>query len=199
MSNPLYGEIKFTIQQIYVASLDETDDTYGTPALIGYVQDGDVSPEHDTDTIKAGGANREMLSVQIGSTVTINEAWLSDAAHSIVTGETSSESGASGSRQRKRINEGAGGGLPYIGMIIVGSATNGAGGVMGFAKMMANSKPQFALEQNTFRTGEIEFGVLTAKPTNNKIVKQVDYEAFGDIPDFTDQAEFQSFMDEMFT
>ena len=199
MSTPGYGELTYTIQEIWTAQLNTITEVYGTPAEIGYVQDGDLSPEHDNDSIKAKGMIRELLAIQTSLKIKFGEAWLNQAAVTAITNESETESGDSGERVSTRIRSGAGGGLPYVGLVLVFAASNGSFYVHGAPKCMAMKKPQFKAEQNKFRTGEMEFDVASANASVNKIDKQVRFERIDELPDFSDQAEFQAFFAEMFS
>lgn len=199
MSTPQHGELAYTVQQAFVASLDPVSNVYGTPAIIGYVKDGEISSEVDSDTILAQGATREILTVHTGDSIKLSEAWCSDAATDILTGEVTTESGGAGNLVSERIRAGAGGGLPYIGLVLLVSATAGSFFVFGAPKCKLTSKPAFKFEQNKFRTGEIELAVATATATVNKISRTVRYQHVSDLPDFSDQAAFQSFFQGMFT
>lgn len=199
MSNPSPGEIVYTIQKIYGAQLDTQTNVYGTPFTIDYVQDGDVNHNHDTDEIKAGGMIRELLSVHVGSEVSFTEAWLPADAVTAITGETESQSGDSGNRVWTRDMSGAGEGNPYVGIILVFAALGAARKVIGLAKCQADKKQQFQAQQNQFRTGELKFMVASATANTNLIVRGRRYEAVGDVPDFTQQANFQSYFDGFFS
>lgn len=199
MSNPQAGELLYTVLKLWVAQLDPTTNTFGVPVQIDYVQDTELAGEYDTDTIKAGGMNRELLTVQIGSTLKFSEAWMPTAAITAITNETESESGSSGSRVWERIISGAGGGLPYVGLVGQVAGINNAFGIFAAPKCKANKKPDAKYEQNKFRVSEMEFMMASATPAVNKLVKTERYERLNEIPDFTDQATFQSYMDEMFS
>lgn len=190
---PRYGDIVFSVQEMWVASLLDEEGSYGTPAYIEYPQDGGYEPEMDTDKIKAGGANREALAVQIGSVITLKEASMRDDAVNIIEGETASESGDSGNRVKTRHHGGGGEGLPYFGLVQVFAATNGAVYVYGAAKCKAQSKQKFMAEQNKFRIGELKIDAL-ATPVSDTIEKTVKYEDIADVPDFSDQVEFEDFL-----
>lgn len=190
---PDYGDIIFSPDQIWVASLESEDGEYGTPAYIEYPQDGGYTPSMDNDMIKAGGANVEALSVHTGAEITIKEASMREDAISIIEGESSTESGTSGNRVKTRVDTLGGPGLPYIGMVQVFNATNGAKYVVGFAKVKAKNKQDFKAEQNKFRTGEMKFDVLATAPYYKAMVRRK-YENAADVPDFSDATEFENYM-----
>jgi hypothetical protein len=190
---PEYGDIVYSVKDIYVASLEDNVGGYGTPAYIEYPQDGGYEPEMDTDKIKASGANREALAIQIGSVITLKEASMRDDAVNIIEGESATESGASGNRVKTRHHGGGGEGLPYFGMVQTFNATDGAIYVYGAAKCKAQSKQKFMAEQNKFRVGEMKIDAL-ATPVTGIIEKTVKYENVATVPDFSDPAAFQTFM-----
>lgn len=190
---PNYGDIVFSVKDMWVASLQDEEGSYGTPAYIEYPQDGGYEPEMDLDKIKAGGANREALAVQIGSVITLKEASMRDDAINIIEGETATESGSSGNRVKTRHHGGGGEGLPYFGLVQVFNATNGAIYVYGAAKCKAQGKQKFMAEQNKFRVGEMKIDAV-ATPVSDKIEKTVKYENVADVPDFSDPAEFEEFL-----
>jgi hypothetical protein len=117
-----------------------------------------------------------------------------DDAVNIITGETATESGASGNRRKRRVLRGGGPGLPYFGMVQVFNGTNGSFLVAGFAKCMAETKPAFKAEQNKFRVGEMKIKALGIAASDNFIVVVDKYENIEDLPDFSDAAEFESYM-----
>lgn len=196
MSTPLYADIAYSVRDAIVASLSGAG-SYGTPAAFAYLQDASYEPEHDTDKIKAGGAYREGLSVQIGTKISLKEAAMFDDVLNIIEGETATQSGSSGNRQRKRIHSGGGSGLPYFGIILVFEATDGAIFVYGAAKAQAESKQKFSAEQNKFRTGEIP--IYAFATTTKEIEKTIKYESEDDLPDFTDAQEFEDFLTELWS
>jgi hypothetical protein len=190
---PDYADIVFSVKDIWVAPLNDNEGDYGTPAYIEYPQDGGYEPEMDTDKIKAGGANREALAVQIGSVITLKEASMRDDAINVIEGETATESGTSGNRVKTRHHGGGGEGLPYFGIVQVFNCTDGAIYVYGGAKCKAQSKQKFMAEQNKFRVGEMKIDVL-ATPSGDRIEKTVKYENAADVPDFSDATEFEEFL-----
>lgn len=198
-NNPSPGEIVYTIQKIYGAQLNTQTNTYGIPFVIDYVQDGEISGEYDTDEIKAGGMWRELLTVQVGSMVKFSEAWMPAAAVTALTNEVETLSGASGNRVWSRVSSGAGEGLPYVGLIPVFAALEGATKTVGLARCKANKKPEFKADQNKFRTGELEFKVASATSSTNQLMIARRYENVSDVPDFTDQADFQAYFAELFS
>ena len=193
---PGYGDIVFTLQQLWVATL-AANNSYGIPAQIGYAQDFDFSPEHDEDMIKAGGANVEALKVLIGGSIKISEAAMAYAAYAIITGDSASTSGTSGNLITTMDNEAGGDGTPYVGVAAVFAATHGARFVFGAPKCMA-TKPSFKAAQNTFRTGELNLSVLTPKAPPAALYRPRKYENVADVPDFSLAADWDSYFAGMF-
>jgi hypothetical protein len=195
---PEYGDIVYSPKEIWVAALQDNLGGYGTPAYIEYPQDGGYEPEMDTDKIKAGGANVESLAIQIGSVITLKEASMRDDAISIIEGETATVSGTSGNRVKTRVHGGGGEGLSYFGIVQLFNATNGAVYVYGAAKCKAQTKQKFMAEQNKFRVGEMKIDALATAPAY-KIEKTVKYENVADVPDFSDPAQFEAFLAELWS
>lgn len=187
---PEFGEVTFTAQNAYVAKLNSSN-AYVTPKEIQYFQDFDYDPQTDNDTLKAQGANRELLTVTIGGESELEEASLSLAAINLMTGDTEVESGTSGNRRRTTDSQGAGRGFPYIGQLIVAKATIGSA-VFGFAKGMLRNYPGGSMAQNTFRTGTLNFDWVVL-PSTNKWMRMRKYESDSDIPDFSDASAWDTF------
>ena len=195
---PEYGEIITNIIGVYVAVLN-SDNSFTAPALVDYVQSVSQSLETDEDTLKAYGVNLEALNIIIGGESTVEEAALNSAAKAIVMGETNSESGLAGNFISKAITTGGGAGTPYFGFVVVFAATNGGAVARGFPKSKLKSVPEWDVEQNTFRTGELEMTHLAANQVSKKVVKQERYEDATDVPDFTAAADWGTFMTELFS
>lgn len=190
---PDFGDIVFSVQEIWVAALEDEDGAYGTPAFIEYPQDGGYEPEMDNDKIKAGGANVEALSVQIGSVITLKEASMKDDAVNIIEGEVATTSGSGDAEVKTREHNGGGEGNPYFGIIQVFNATNGAAYVHVAGKCKAQGKQKFMAEQNKFRVGEMKIDAL-AIGSAKKIEKTLKYASASNLPDFSDPAIFESMM-----
>lgn len=195
---PNYAEIMFSVREAWVIPYSGSGE-YGTPQPFEYIQDISWEPVHDNDTIKAQGVNLEALSVQIGSKIKVKEASMHAETINVIQGNTATESGASGNRQRKRINSGGGGGLPYIALIAVCEATDGAVFVAGWPKAKATTKQKFQAEQNKFRTGEMEFEAVATRINGKEIEKFVGYETDDDLPDFSDNAEVEAYFEELWS
>lgn len=193
---PEYGDIAFTVQNVYVAPLN-TDNTFGTPGALEYVQSFSYDPLVDEDTIKAQGGNREKLTVIIGAESTLEEASLKATAVDIITGYTSSESGTTPNRVRTVDGEGAGSGKPYVGVVIVIATTNNGRLVYGFPRSMVKGDPQFQAGQNEFRTGEFGFEHLLT--TINKYMRMKRYESASDVPDFSVAANWDTYFTGIFS
>lgn len=191
------GDLVTTVQAVYIGLL-LTDNSYDPVAKVKYAQSSNYESEHDTDVIKATGMDREGLSVKTGMTITIEEAALSPAVD-IATGHVLVESGTTPNQVNTTVEEGGGGGKPYVGLIVVYATVNNARFVTGWPKAMLQADPQFEAGQNEFRTGELEFKAFSATPDVNKIRKQRIYENVASLPDFTTTAAFDAFFLEMFT
>lgn len=194
---PDYGDIVFTATKAYVAPYNPVTKVFGTPALVEYIQDASEEAQHDTNEIKAQGANREGLTVHIGTDIKVSEASLRDDAINIITGETATQSGESGNRVKTRIRKGGGAGLPYLGIILLFAATNGARYVYGAAKCLSGNKPQFSVSQNEFRKGEFSMKAFAIDGEVDNIDKSQKYEDASDVPDFSQQAAFQAYFTEI--
>jgi len=194
---PDFGDIIFSGIKAYVAVYNPVLKIFDVPALLEYMQDVTVEAIHDTDMIKAQGANREALSVMIGAKITVKEASMRDDAVNVISGETATQSGASGDRTKTRIRSGGGEGTPYFGIIIIFAATNSGRYVYGGAKCMCQNKPKLEVTQNTFRTGEFVMDVLAIDGDIDNIDKSKKYEDSSSVPDFSVQANFQTYFDEI--
>ena len=189
---PNYSEIIYSVREAFVIPLLDNAGNYGTPQVFEYVQDVSWEPVHDNDMIKAQGVNLEALSVQIGSKITVKEASMRAETINVIQGNTATESGDSGNRVRTRINSGGGAGLPYIGLIAVCEATDGAVFVAGWPKTQAETKQKFSIEQNKFRVGEMNFNAVATLIEGKDIEIFRAYETDADLPDFSDNAAVEA-------
>jgi hypothetical protein len=196
---PNYSEIIYSVREAWVIPLNDNQGNYGTPEYFEYVQDVSWEPVHDNDTIKAQGVNLEELSVQIGSKIKVMEASMRTETINVITGESSSVSGASGNRVRKRIQRGGGRGNPYIGLIAICEASDGAVFVAGWPKVQAETKQKFQIEQNKFRTGEMNFKAVATRPNGKEIEIFLGYENEDDLPDFSSNTDVEAFFAEMWS
>jgi hypothetical protein len=195
---PLYGEVITNIIGVYVAVLN-SDNSFASPTLVDYVQSVSQSLETDEDTLKAYGVNLEALNVIIGGESTIEEAALNTLAKAIVMGETSAELGVDPNLYATVDTLGGGAGTPYFGLVVVFAATEGGAVARGFPKCKLKNTPDWEVEQNSFRTGELEMMHLAANQTSKKIVKQRRYQNATDVPDFGSATIWDTFLGDLFT
>ena len=187
---PEYGDIQFTIQRAFVATYDEDADTFINPAEIEYATEFGFTPLGDEEEIKEDGANREKLTVIIGAESSIGEASMKAEAYNVAMGYVESSSGVSGNRTRTLDTSGAGGGKPYIGLIVIVMATKGQS-VYGFPKSKLKIDQQFEAGINEFRIGELKFEHLVLLPTD-KYMRRKNYES-DTLPDFSQASAWRRF------
>jgi hypothetical protein len=187
---PEYGDIQFTVQRAFVATYDEDADSFINPVEIEYATEFGFTPLADEEEIKEAGANREKLTVIIGAESTIGEASMKADAYNVAMGYAESSSGSSGNRIRTLDTRGAGGGKPYIGLIVIVMATRGQS-VYGFPKSKLKIDQQFEAGINEFRIGELKFEHLVLFPTN-KYMRRKNYES-DTLPDFSQVSAWRRF------
>lgn len=192
-----YGEIIFSPLGVHIAALN-ADNSYGTPALVDYVQKVNFTPEFDDDTIKAYGVNLEAAAWAIGGESEIEEASLSQLAKDIAMGTTPSTSGVTPNEIKQITIVGGGAGHPYIGIVYIFAATDGSAVVLACPKSMLAEAPEWEVEQNKFRTGEMKLTHLAGSQTLKNIYRYELYESASDLPDFSLAASFDALMGDMF-
>jgi len=194
---PSYGEVITNPLGVYLAPLN-TDDTFGTPQLVDYVQSVNLSFETDDDKIKAYGMNLEAGSWLIGAEVELEEAALSMPAKLIATGYTENVTGTTPNQVARSKGVAGGEGKPYIGIVVVFAATGGSAAVLGYPKSMLKEDPEWEAEQNQFRTGEMSFDTVVPHQTKRELYVLERYESASDLPDFSLAASFGALMGDMF-
>lgn len=194
---PSFGEIITNPLGVYIAPLN-TDDSFGTPQLVDYVQSVNLSFETDDDKIKAYGMNLEAGSWLIGAEVELEEAALSTPAKLIATGYTEALSGVSPNQLARAKALAGGPGKPYIAIVVVFAAKGGSAAVLGFPKSILKEDPEWEVEQNKFRTGEMSFDTVVPDQIKRELYVLERYESASDLPDFTLAASFDALMGDMF-
>lgn len=166
---PTFGEVVYSIQDIWVASLSAAG-TYGTPVKLDYPQKVEFKPAADTDMLKAGGMGVELLTVPTHVEGTIGLGALDLDGIAVLIGQSATTSGTTPNQQRTLIVVAGGAGLPYWGMIGRMASPGGADKLIGLPKCMLDNPPQFMAEQNKFALPETGFKSVAASSSTGKLL-----------------------------
>lgn len=152
------NEVVYTLTDIVVAAYDKVADTYGTPAAVAGGQMVMSEPEADNDQLRSYGYVDELLSVVIGSKVTLGFGGVDRSVLAILSGVSNSTSGSGNTEHATSRYSAGGSGLPYFGMIGVGATTDGGVCVVGLPCAKLNQHPTFTLDgkENKFLLNEVE-------------------------------------------
>lgn len=194
---PNFGDVIYSPTSVVVAPLN-ADNSYGTAAVLEYVQKVSFEPTSDSDSIKAYGMEVEGLAILTSLEGTIEEASLDWTASAILTGFSNTSSGVTPNQAVTQDALGGGSGYPYFGLIVTYAATNGAAFVVGFPKCKITEMPGFEVEQNKFRTGEISFKGFVASVSTRKFMRQRKYESASNVPTFSTAGAFDTFLGTLF-
>jgi len=162
---PAFAEVLYNPTRAIVAKLN-SDNTFGTPQEIDYIQKLDFDFGADTDTIKSAGLIVEKLSIATEVTGNIGMAAMNFAAMSILMGDTPPSVYGTTPNQYQYLDITLGGsGNPYFGLVVVYAATLGGNVIVGFPKAMLDKKAGFTMDQNKFRLGEAAWGAVAPSTT----------------------------------
>lgn len=170
-----FGEIPFTLLQVYVAAYDIVDDTYGTAQALPEPMMVEISPEADTDEIKAQGYVQHLLTVTTKCGFKFGHAGFPFDAWAVIVGTSNASSGTPPNATRRSNVDAGGAGLPYFGVVGRAAAEDGADVWVGLAVCKLNSVPSWKVEQNKFVIGEAE-GVAIKRQDYGKVVYLVGHQ-----------------------
>jgi hypothetical protein len=143
-----YGERLFTLTALTVAPWDGA--AYGSPVAVGDRQQLQVTPQMDTDEVKAGGVVVALLSVATHVTFTLAYARLQPAVLSVIATDSPTTSGSSPAAVTDFGT--MGGGLPYFGVMGAFASEDGGNVLIGLPLCKLDSAPAPANDQNQFAT-----------------------------------------------
>lgn len=149
---------------------------YGTGIALDDRQYLTAELQVDTDKMKSAGVDSALLSVVTGAKGKFSQGRVQIAVLDTITGESSSNSGASGSRVRNTGVD-AGEDLPYFGVVGHMYGENGENIVVGLPLFKADAPPGFTMtDQNKFHmtecSGSAIANALSATPTRVLFIKE---------------------------
>lgn len=140
---------------------------YGTGVALDERMYVTVEPQSDTDEMKSAGIVTARLQVVTKTNVKISQGVVQIAVLDALTGESSSNSGASGSQVRKTGIDG-GTDAPYIGIVGHMIGENGENIAVGVPLFKADAPPGFTMtDQNKYHMTECSgVGIANALASN---------------------------------
>jgi hypothetical protein len=147
-----FGEVAYTLTDLLVAAYDPVADTYSTPISVADGQMLTSEPESDNDKMRGYGKITRLLSVPIGTKISIKAGGLDYDALAAIAGVTNVVSGTVGSYIRRSLFPAGGRGLPYFGVIGVAATDDEGVAVIGhrMVKLDVLPKIDFNGETNKF-------------------------------------------------
>lgn len=191
---PEFGEVIYNVESIIVAAL-QSDNTYGTPAIIEYGQELIWEFEADNDELSGYGMTVELLAIIRKAMTTLKKGSLSSDARTILTGMSQSTSGTTPNQIATHDVVMGGSGLPYFGVVFQGASV--FGNVIGGApKCKLETYPKLGIAENKFSIHEAKLNAIAPSTTIRKAFRLKRYETAGSIP--TDASGFDTFFSGMF-
>lgn len=194
-----FGEVIYTLGDIYVCQFNFTTQTYVTSVgKIAAPKKVTVEYDHDTDKLSASGRNLRGLSVKKGVNLTISAGGVDFNCVAIMTGATNRTSNTSPNRRRQSDVAGGGAGLPYFGMICTGPIDDGGLYTHGFYAVKLDKQPGFDLDGETNKFSMAETGGYAFVLDIDGGIYSDRAKVFEDANDFTaptDAATFLTYFD----
>jgi len=164
-----FGEVPFTLVDLQIASYNILTGVYGTSRSLDEIQTLEFTPVADTDSIKAYGRLKHLLSVQTHVEFKLSQAGIDFEALAIVGGMTNLSSGATPNQKGELTASFDGSSLPYFGLVGKVQAEGVSDLHIGMPVCMLDVLPGLKFEQNKFVMAEVA-GKCIARESDNKAI-----------------------------
>jgi len=160
---PSYGDVIYNPSGAVIARYN-LNNTYGTPGVVDYMGKFMFNYESDTDELKVSGAIVETLSIPTKAVGEMEQLSLDFVTWGLLTGYAADEYGSNPNRYYQTDVRFGGEGVPYCGIIIAYTATNGANALVGFPKFKIDTPMGFDVDQNKFRKASVSLTAVGVGP-----------------------------------
>lgn len=147
-----------------------------------------ITPVHATDMLMAYGMTVEALSVPTHAEGSLKNGAVDRFGMWVMGALDSSSSGTTPNQVTTQTHLAGGAGMPYFALIASLASLDGSNVLLGLPKVQLDAMPEWKMEGNKFRLGEIKFKALPKDTSSRKYIYSKSYETAGSIP-----ADFNSF------
>jgi len=187
---PTYGDVLYNLQGLWIASLDISDDTYGTPVFAEIVTKFSYEFDVAEDELMAYGLIVDVLAIVKKATGSIQFGSMDYPVFAIITGQTANTSGTTPNEVRD-LDLQIGTDNSYFGAWAQFQSTKGTA-VVGLPKCKLTGPPPFTIEENAFRRGEVTMKMLAPSTLKKRLFRLRTFETVSDFVAPTNGTEFKA-------